>query len=113
MLQRKNYAALGQITAPYVHAVSHNGTLYVSGLTVHGTSAGQHDIAAQAEAIFDQLEVITHAEQTSLQNLIKVTILLPRLLISIRFERCCSNAMGVIFRPAHWFRSAPSLHLNC
>jgi len=74
MLQRKNYAALGQITAPYVHAVSHNGTLYVSGLTAHGTSAGQHDIAAQAEAIFDQLEVITLAEQTSLQNLIKVTI---------------------------------------
>ncbi|UYK99570.1 RidA family protein [Pantoea stewartii] len=74
MLQRKNYAALGQITAPYVHAVSHNGTLYVSGLTAHGTTASQRDIAAQAEAIFDQLEVIASAEQTSLENLIKVTL---------------------------------------
>lgn len=71
---RKNYAALGEIKAPYVHAVSHNQTLYVSGLTAYGTTAHQCDMAAQAEIIFDQLETIAAVEHTSLARLIKVTI---------------------------------------
>lgn len=71
---RKNYASLGIVTAPYVHAVSHNQTLYISGLTAFGTPASQGDIAAQAEVIFDQLETIADAENSSLQHLIKVTI---------------------------------------
>lgn len=71
---RKNYASLGEVTAPHVHAVSHNQTLYVSGLTAFGTPANQGDIAAQAAVIFDQLESIAAAENTSLQQLIKVTL---------------------------------------
>jgi 2-iminobutanoate/2-iminopropanoate deaminase len=38
---RKNYASRGEVTAPYVHAVSHNQPLYVSGLTAFGTPANQ------------------------------------------------------------------------
>ncbi|WP_244915475.1 RidA family protein [Pantoea allii] len=65
---------MGQVNAPYVHAVRHNQMLYVSGLTAFGTTAHQSDIADQADVIFDQLETIAAAEHTSLANLIKVTI---------------------------------------
>ncbi|AWP34887.1 enamine deaminase RidA (plasmid) [Pantoea vagans] len=72
--ERKNYAELGEVKAPYVHAVKHGNTLYVSGLTAAGTPAQQGDMAEQAEAIFDQLRHITAAEHTSLAALLKVTI---------------------------------------
>ena len=52
MLVRKNYPELGEVKAPYVHAVKHGDTLYVSGLTAFATTAQQADIAAQAEVIF-------------------------------------------------------------
>lgn len=74
MLVRKKYAQLGEVKAPYVHAVKHGDTLYVSGLTAFGTSAQQADIAAQAEVIFQQLHTIAAEEKRSLQDLIKVTI---------------------------------------
>ncbi|QXG56807.1 RidA family protein (plasmid) [Pantoea jilinensis] len=72
--ERKNYAELGEVKAPYVHVVKHGNTLYVSGLTAAGTPAQQGDMAEQAEAIFDQLRHITAAEHTSLAALLKVTI---------------------------------------
>ncbi|MHA6313762.1 RidA family protein [Pantoea sp. S-LA4] len=72
--ERKNYPQLGEVKAPYVHAVKHGDTLYVSGLTAFGTPAQHSGIAQQAEAIFSQLELIAAAEQTSLASLIKVTI---------------------------------------
>ncbi len=74
MLVRKNYPQLGEVKAPYVHAVKHGDTLYVSGLTAFGTSAQQADIATQAEAIFQQLQSIAAEENTSLAQLVKVTI---------------------------------------
>jgi len=72
--ERKNYPQLGEVKAPYVHAVKHGTTLYVSGLTAFGTAAQQRDIAEQAEAIFEQLRLVAEAEQTSLAALLKVTI---------------------------------------
>jgi len=39
--ERKNYPQLGEVNAPYVHAVKHGATLYVSGLTAFGTAAQQ------------------------------------------------------------------------
>ncbi|MBK4783055.1 MAG: RidA family protein [Pantoea sp. Pent] len=74
MLVRKNYPELGEVKAPYVHAVKHGDTLYVSGLTAFATGAQQADIAAQAEVIFQQLHLLAAQENTSLKNLIKVTI---------------------------------------
>ena len=74
MLIRKNYPELGEVKAPYVHAVKHGDTLYISGLTAFATPAQQGDIASQAEAIFQQLHLIAASENTSLSHLIKVTI---------------------------------------
>ncbi|MGV6478187.1 RidA family protein [Pantoea agglomerans] len=74
MPERKNYPQLGEVKAPYVHAVKHGATLYVAGLTAFGTAAQQGDMAEQAESIFDQLRAIAAAEHTSLASLLKVTI---------------------------------------
>ncbi|MGC0797298.1 RidA family protein [Pantoea agglomerans] len=74
MPERKNYPQLGEVKAPYVHAVKHGATLYVSGLTAFGTAAQQGDMADQAEAIFDQLRAVAAAEHTSLASLLKVMI---------------------------------------
>ncbi|MBA8870010.1 RidA family protein [Pantoea agglomerans] len=74
MPERKNYPQLGEVKTPYVHAVKHGVTLYVSGLTAFGTAAQQGDMAEQAEAIFNQLRAVAAAEHTSLASLLKVTI---------------------------------------
>lgn len=74
MPERKNYPQLGEVKAPYVHAVKHGETLYVSGLTAFGTAAQQGDMVEQAEAIFNQLRAVAAAEHTSLASLLKVTI---------------------------------------
>lgn len=67
--ERKNYPQLGEVNAPYVHAVKHGTTLYVSGLTAFGTAAQQGNMAEQAEAIFEQLRAVAAAENTSLAAL--------------------------------------------
>ena len=72
--ERKNYPQLGEVKAPYVHAVKHGETLYVSGLTAFGTAAQQGNIAEQADVIFEQLKSVAAAENTSLAALLKVTI---------------------------------------
>lgn len=71
---RKNYPALGEVKAPYVHSVKHGQTLYISGLTAFGTPAHHKGIAEQAEEIFSQLRKIVSAEDADFSALIKVTI---------------------------------------
>lgn len=78
-LIRKNYSELGQVKGPYVHAVKHNETLYISGLTAFGTASQGKCIADQAEEIFTQLHRIALAEKTSLSSLIKVTVFVTSL----------------------------------
>lgn len=73
-LERKNYPALGNVSAPYVHAVKHGDTLYVSGLTAFGSAAQGAGMAAQAEEIFRQMTIVAQAEGTDVASLIKVTI---------------------------------------
>lgn len=73
-LERINYPVLGEVTAPYVHAVRHNTTLYISGLTAFGSAAQKGTITEQAEVIFQQIQLIAEAENTTLGALIKVTI---------------------------------------
>ena len=77
--ERKNYSSLGEVKGPYVHAVRHGETLYISGLTAFGSAAQQADIAAQAEDIFRQLRLIAAEEETSLHALLKVTIFVTSL----------------------------------
>lgn len=73
-LERKNYPALGNVSALYVHAVKHGDTLYVSGLTAFGSAAQGAGMAAQAEEIFRQMTIVAQAEGTDVASLIKVTI---------------------------------------
>lgn len=73
-LVRKNYSALGEVKAPYVHSVKHGNTLYISGLTAFGTTAQHEGIVEQAEEIFSQIRKIVSAEETDFSALIKVTI---------------------------------------
>ena len=77
--ERKNYPQLGDVKAPYVHAVKHGGTLYVSGLTAFGTAAQKGSISEQAEAIFTQLHQIAEAEGITLASLLKVTLFVTSL----------------------------------
>lgn len=73
-IQRHNCEPLGPPLGPYVHSVTHQNTLYTSGLTAYGTEAQQGTICEQAEAIFTQLELIAEQQGTSIVNLVKVTI---------------------------------------
>jgi 2-iminobutanoate/2-iminopropanoate deaminase len=73
-VERKNYPHLDKPVGPYVHAVSHNGLLFLSGITAFGTPAQNRDLALQAQAVFDQIKSILEAEGTGLESLIKVTI---------------------------------------
>ena len=73
-VERKNYPELGEVKAPYVHAVKHNDTLYISGLTAFGTPAQKANIAEQADTVFSQIKAIARAEGIDFSRLIKVTI---------------------------------------
>ena len=73
-LVRRNYRALGEVKAPYVHSVKHGNTLYISGLTAFGTAAQHEGITEQAEEIFSQIRKIISEEEIDFSALIKVTI---------------------------------------
>ncbi|QIR07673.1 RidA family protein [Salinivibrio costicola] len=86
MIERINYEGLPQIAGPYVHAVKHDKTLYISGLTAYGTVAQSSDLVAQSKEILGQIAAILECEQRSKSDLIKITIFVRdiALLASIR-----------------------------
>lgn len=73
-VERKNYPHLDAPVGPYVHAVSYNGLLFLSGLTAFNTAAQYGTLVAQAEVVFNQLQQTLEAEGTGFENLLKVTI---------------------------------------
>ncbi len=73
-VQRINYAELGEIAGPYVHASIHRHTLYTSGLTAFGTHAQTGNISEQTRAIFSQLSLIATQHNITLESLAKVTL---------------------------------------
>lgn len=73
-IERINYPAQGEVKAPYVHAVKHGNTLYVSGLTAYGSAAQTGSVGEQAKVIFDQFQLIAEAENKTLSALLKVTL---------------------------------------
>jgi 2-iminobutanoate/2-iminopropanoate deaminase len=73
-VERKNYPHLDAPVGPYVHAVSYDGLLFLSGLTAFNTTAQSGSLATQAEAVFDQIESILKAEGIGFNKLIKVTV---------------------------------------
>ncbi len=72
--ERKNYPLLEQPVGPYVHAVKHNNILYLSGVSAFGTKVQSQTIEEQAKEIFRQIQLIAKAENSSLANIIKVTV---------------------------------------
>ena len=73
-VNRRNYDALGESLAPYSQAVVHNDIIYTSGLTAYGSQAQGKRIDLQADQIFSNLQSICLAHNTSLKNIIKVTL---------------------------------------
>ena len=73
-IERKSYEALAPAVGPYSHAVKNGNTLYLSGYTAFGTDAQGKDMAAQANAIFDQIKAVATAEGTDISSIVKVTI---------------------------------------
>ncbi|AWB68954.1 enamine deaminase RidA [Saccharobesus litoralis] len=73
-LKRNNYSKLKDPVGPYVHAVKHNDTLYVSGLTAFGTDNQNASIEKQAKTIFELISTIAKEEHVDLSSLIKVTL---------------------------------------
>ena len=78
-LQRKNYPTLDEPVGPYVHAVRHENTLYLSGITAFGTSAQTDKIEIQAREIFRQIQEVAKTEGSSLENIIKITAFVTEL----------------------------------
>jgi 2-iminobutanoate/2-iminopropanoate deaminase len=79
LLKRTNYAKLPKPGGPYVHAVRHADTLYVSGLTAFATEAQGQAVQDQARAILEQLAAVAASEGTNLKSLIKITVFLTEI----------------------------------
>ena len=71
---RKNYSELGLPVGPYVHSVSYNGVLYLSGLTAFGTPHQAGSIVEQTKAIFDQILFIAQQESSGLEYILSVVL---------------------------------------
>ena len=71
---RKNYPNLKQPIGFYVHAVKHNGFLFLSGITAFGSTVQNGTIAEQTDFVYSTIASIAEQENTNLSNLIKVTI---------------------------------------
>ncbi len=80
-VHRHNYNELGESLGPYSQAVVHNGIIYTSGLTAFGNQAQGEPIDVQTRHIFSHLQTICLAHNTSLNNLIKVTVFVSDLSI--------------------------------
>lgn len=94
-IERKNYPHLDAPVGPYVHAVSYNGLLFLSGMTAFNTPAQNQDLAAQAEAVFAQISSILEAEGTGLESLIKVTIFVTEFEALDRFRSVLFDAYQI------------------
>lgn len=73
-VMRNSYPELGEALGPYAQAVVHNDIIYTSGLTAYGSQAQGETIDLQARQIFSYLQSICVKHNTSIQNIIKVTL---------------------------------------
>lgn len=71
---RKNYPDIEEPVGPYVHAVKHNGFLFLSGITAFGSSAQNGTIAEQTDIVYSKIASIANQENVNLSNIVKVTI---------------------------------------
>lgn len=73
-LSRQNFEALGLPVGPYTHAVRHGDTVYTSGFTAFGTKEQMSGAGEQTHAILEQLAYIAAQYDSTLADLIKVTV---------------------------------------
>lgn len=111
VIKRTNYPQLPTPGGPYVHAVQHAGTLYISGLTAFATDAQGREAPHQARAILEQLATIAASEGTGLQSLVKISVFLTDIadLAAIRevlfdylgdaLPACSLMAVSALFSP--------------
>lgn len=64
---------------PYVHAVRHGDSLYLSGLTAHGSTAAHGPLEDQVDAIFAQIDAIARHTGAPAVAPLKVTIFVTEL----------------------------------
>lgn len=79
MLQRLNTLDASPPAGPYVHAVRHGDTLYLSGLTAFGSPAQTAPIEVQAREVFRNIRTIAELAGSGLENLIKITAFVTEL----------------------------------
>ncbi len=94
MVERKNSDKLPAPVGPYVHATIHNGVLYTSGMTAYGTTASNGTINEQTQEIFRELDILLQAENSSLKNIIKVTIFVTDLSLIIELRSILFEIYG-------------------
>ena len=95
-IERKNYPFMLPPVGPYVHSVKHNSTLYLSGITAFGSESQSAEIELQAKEIFNQIQKIAQAENSGLENIIKITSFVTDLtrmneMRNVLFEFCGEN----------------------
>ncbi|WP_208978745.1 RidA family protein [Pseudovibrio denitrificans] len=79
---------------PYVHAVAHQGTLHISGLTAFATGAQTQAADQQAKEILSQITAVAAEEGVSLANLVKVTIFVTDLTALGELRSVLADAYG-------------------
>jgi enamine deaminase RidA (YjgF/YER057c/UK114 family) len=111
LIKRTNYPQLPKPGGPYVHAVRHADTLYISGLTAFTTEAQGRKASHQARAILEQLATIAASEGTNLKSLVKISVFLTDIadLAAIRevlfdyldgaLPACSLMAVSALFSP--------------
>ncbi len=62
-----------------MHAVKHNGMLFLSGLTALGSPAQGRGIRQETDAILKSIATFARAERTDLRALLKVTVFVTSL----------------------------------
>ena len=73
-VQRLNSKIIEVPFGPYTHSVIHANTLYTSGFTAFGSDAQKGSISEQAIVVFAQLKIIAEEMNSSMDDLVKVTI---------------------------------------
>ncbi len=74
--KRINFSTVSNPVGPYSHAVEHNHTLYISGLTAIGTPQQSGSIEEQCLTVFALLNSMLAEHGADLKQLVKVTLYL-------------------------------------
>ncbi len=77
--ERLRFQSLAAPAGPYAHAVRHNDTVYLSGLTAFGSDAARGDTGAQTRVVLARLRGVLRELGADWPAVLKVTIFLTDL----------------------------------